>query len=207
MSSLKRINFEKKKFDTHPLNNYFSFDFSNIYDENSSIMDNKKSAEVLISKNKKVEAIIDIDRSYPFKPPKVYIYESDSHIKKGKSYIDWSFKKGEIMNKIINENNYTRYELLLVWFFILNRNYNIIENIPDFSLKIPQDCFCCSTILCGDKWSPSRKITDIIIEILLRKELFNLFTIKGIKYIEKIFKNDKWDLSEDIILFILEKII
>ena len=99
------------------------------------------------------------------------------------------------------------YELLLVWFFIINKNYEIIEKIPDFSLKIPQDCFCCSSILCQDKWSPSRKITDIIIEILLRKELFNLFTEKGIRYIEKIFKNEKWDLSEDIILFILEKII
>ena len=200
MCSLKRINHEKKKFYSHALNNYFSFDFTNIYDENEKI-----SAEVLISKNKRVEAVIDVDRAYPFKPPRVYVYEANFN--KKISYIDWSYRRGEKINKIINKNNYTRYELLLVWFFIINKNYEIIEKIPDFSLKIPQDCFCCSTILCQDKWSPSRKITDIIIEILLRKELFNLFTEKGIKYIEKIFKNEKWDLSEDIILFILEKII
>jgi ubiquitin-protein ligase len=200
MSSLKRINHEKKKFYTHALNNYFSFDFTNIYDENEKI-----SAEVLISKNNRVEAIIDVDRAYPFKPPRVYIYQAN--VNKKISYIDWNYRRGEKINKIINKNNYTRYELLLVWFFIINKNYEIIEKIPDFSLKIPQDCFCCSTILCQDKWSPSRKITDIVIEILLRKELFNLFTEKGIRYIEKIFKNEKWDLSEDIILFILEKII
>lgn len=200
MSSLKRINHEKKKFYTHALNNYFSFDFTNIYDENEKI-----SAEVLISKNNRVEAIIDVDRAYPFKPPRIYIYQAN--VNKKISYIDWSYRRGEKINKIINKNNYTRYELLLVWFFIINKNYEIIEKIPDFSLKIPQDCFCCSTILCQDKWSPSRKITDIVIEILLRKELFNLFTEKGIRYIEKIFKNEKWDLSEDIILFILEKII
>jgi ubiquitin-protein ligase len=200
MCSLKRINHEKKKFYTHALNNYFSFDFTNIYDENEKI-----SAEVLISKNNRVEAIIDVDRAYPFKPPRVYIYQAN--VNKKISYIDWNYRRGEKINKIINKNNYTRYELLLVWFFIINKNYEIIEKIPDFSLKIPQDCFCCSTILCQDKWSPSRKITDIVIEILLRKELFNLFTEKGIRYIEKIFKNEKWDLSEDIILFILEKII
>jgi len=200
MCSLKRINHEKKKFYTHALNNYFSFDFTNIYDENEKI-----SAEVLISKNNRVEAIIDVDRAYPFKPPRVYICQAN--VNKKISYIDWNYTGGEKINKIINKNNYTRYELLLVWFFIINKNYEIIEKIPDFSLKIPQDCFCCSSILCQGKWSPSRKITDIVIEILLRKELFNLFTEKGIKYIEKIFKNEKWDLSEDIILFILEKII
>lgn len=200
MCSLKRINHEKKKFYSHALNNYYSFDFTNINDENQKI-----SAEVLISKNNRVEAIIDVDRAYPFKPPRVYIYQAN--VNKKISYIDWSYRRGEKINKIINKNNYTRYELLLVWFFIINKNHEIIEKIPDFSLKIPQDCFCCSTILCQDKWSPSRKITDIVIEILLRKELFNLFTEKGIKYIEKIFKNEKWDLSEDIILFILEKII
>jgi len=200
MGSLKRINHEKKKFYTHALNNYFSFDFTNINDENEKI-----SAKVLISKNNRVEAIIHVDRAYPFKPPRVYICEAN--VNKKISYIDWSYRRGEKINKIINKNNYTRYELLLVWFFIINKNYEIIEKIPDFSLKIPQDCFCCSTILCQDKWSPSRKITDIVIEILLRKELFNLFTEKGIRYIEKIFKNEKWDLSEDIILFILEKII
>ena len=200
MCSLKRINHEKKKFYTHALNNYFSFDFTNIYDENEKI-----SAEVLISKNNRVEAIIDVDRAYPFKPPRVYICEAN--INKNISYIDWSYRMGEKINKIIIKNNYTRYELLLVWFFIINKNYEIIEKIPDFSLKIPQDCFCCSSILCQDNWSPSRKITDIVIEILLRKELFNLFTEKGIRYIEKIFKNEKWDLSEDVILLILEKII
>jgi ubiquitin-protein ligase len=200
MCSLKRINHEKKKFYTHALNNYFSFDFTNIYDENEKI-----SAEVLISKNNRVEAIIDVVRAYPFKPPRVYICQAN--INKKISYIDWSYRGGEKINKIINKNNHTRYELLLVWFFIINKNYEIIEKIPDFSLKIPQDCFCCSTILCQDKWSPSRKITDIVIEILLRKELFNLFTEKGIRYIEKIFKNEKWDLSEDVILLILEKII
>lgn len=200
MSSLKRINHEKKNFYSHALNNYFSFDFTNIYDENEKI-----SAEVLISKNNRLEAVIDVDRAYPFKPPRVYIYEPN--VNKKISYIDWSYRRGENINKVIIKNNYTRYELLLVWFFIINKNSEIIEKIPDFSLKIPQDCFCCSTILCQDKWSPSRKITDIVIEILLRKELFNLFTEKGIKYIEKIFKNEKWDLSEDMILFILEKII
>jgi hypothetical protein len=202
MCSLKRINNEKKKINTHALNNYFSFDFTNIYDENEKI-----SVEVLIlkKKNNREGAIIDVDRAYPFKPPRVYICEAN--VNKKISYIDWSYRRGEKINKIINKNNYTRYELLLVWFFIINKNYEIIEDIPNFSLKIPQDCFCCSTILCQDKWSPSRKITDIVIEILLRKELFNLFTEKGIRYIEKIFKNEKWDLSEDIILFILEKII
>jgi len=200
MSSLKRINNEKKKIYSHSLNNYFSFDFTNIHNENEN-----KSAEVLISKNNKVEALIDINTAYPFKPPTVYICESDVY--KKINYKDWSYKRGENINKIIIKNNYTRYELLLVWFFIINKNYEIIEKIPDFSLKIPQDCFCCSTILCRDKWSPSRKITDIVIEILLRKELFNLFTEKGIRYIEKIFKNEKWDLSEDIILLILGKII
>ena len=200
MCSLKRIKNEKKVFDNHILNNYYSFFLNQEYNNFNA------NAEVLIGKNNKVEALIEINNSYPFKPPKLYVCKSE-FIKKQIGYIDWSFRNGQKINEIIKNNNYTKYELLLVWFFILNKNFLILNKIPHFSLKIPLDCLCCSSILCGDKWSPSIKITDIIIEFLLRKELFNLFTVNGIRYIETIFKNDKWNLSEDIILLILKFII
>lgn len=217
MAAFKRINLEKKKLYSHPLNNYFSFEFCNLCEEYCNITNLREyrtnqyemrvpAAEILILKNKKIELQINIDKEYPFKPPRLFICKSNI-LNKDLNYFTWSFKSGEKINKIIKQNNYTSYELLLVWFFVLNKNYTIFDKIPHFSLKIPQDCFCCSSILCSDKWNPSIKITDIIIEFILRKELFNLFTVKGIRYIEKIFKNNRWDLSEDLIYYILEKII
>ena len=213
MSSLKRLKNEKKNFDKNIVD-YIEFNFFPDNFDNSIGSSLKESLpQVYIVKNKKVIALFEIPSDYPFKPPIIYMQKlNENNLTKKENYINWSFRNGEIMKKEIKNHKITSYDLLNIWFFIINKNYLLfinkdIQNINDFKLNSPNLCFCCSTILCSNKWSPAIKIIDIVFELVIREELFKLCKKEGLRYIYTIFHNERWNLSEDIIWNILYFII
>ncbi len=89
---------------------------------------------------------------------------------------------------------------------MINKNINIIYKIPDFSFLFKQECLCCSSIICNN-WNPSFKITDILTEYCLRKDIFLISNKYQLKYIRSIFNNERWNLSFDLIEYILKYLI
>ncbi len=193
------------------INNYYSFYF---YPDNFNYDYKKQNMPyIIVNKNNKKIALFEITSEYPHKPPIVFIYTNDDD-RGYTTYLNWSLKKGQIMRNFLFTNQIDKSTLFLLWFFIINKNFYILEgiklkNIQDFTLEPFNSnyCFCCSTIVCLKKWVPSINIIDIIQEILLRNDLFNLCNQNGIRYISSIFNNNKWCLPEDIIYHILSFII
>jgi len=160
---------------------------------------NTKSIELL--KNNKLKILFKISNQYPFRAPYVYIPKNNNLIE----YNRWNVNNGFNINNYIEKFNLTEFDLLLIWLFIITQNSNLLYKLPKFSITIPQECFCCSSILCNDKWHPNFRLTDIFIEYYLRNQFFTIIKSQlTIKYIKVIFNNDKWDLSQDIILHILK---
>lgn len=215
MASLKRLKKEQNNFENSKINQYYDFNlFSGGWEGCYSTKVKERSPEVYIMKNNKIKALFEIPPDYPFKPPIIYMKKSFTQVSKPitETYINWSFRNGENMNKEIKKHNIRNYDLLNIWFFIINKNYLLfrdkdINKISDFCLSSPLPCFCCSTILCSNKWSPAIKITDIVFEIIIREELFKLCKKNGLRYIYCIFHNDRWNLNEDIIWTIIDFLI
>ncbi len=213
MVSLKRLKNEQKEFENSLINNYYKFIyFPEGYDDGLNIK--QLGPQVHIMKNNKIKALFDISPDYPFKPPTIYMKNSYTEVSKPitETYINWSFRNGEIMNNEIKEHKIRNYDLLNIWFFIINKNYLLfrdknLDKISDFCITSPIPCFCCSTILCSNRWSPATKITDIVFELIIREELFKLCKKDELRYIYIIFHNDRWNLNEDIIWKILDFLI
>jgi ubiquitin-protein ligase len=203
----KRIEGEYRCFLNHPLSKQYCFllDSTNkINDDNIIIYINKNNNNSINNSNNNSKPVLlfKITNQYPFKPPKLYIYNF-KYNNYDIDYNRWSYENGEKFNNIIKNLNLSRYDILLLWFFIINKNINYLYKKPIYSLELKQECFCCSTIICSGNWSPSYKITDIFLEYYLRKELFTFSNKLTIRYLQTIFNNDKWDLSMDIVEHIL----
>ena len=214
MAALKRLKNEEKRYVNNEINNYYEINIFNGGWEGSYDTEmRERNAEVQIKKNNKIRALVEIPRDYPFKPPIIYMNKLNSnYFKRDENYINWSFKNGEKMNREIKNQDIKNYDLLNVWFFIINKNYLLfrgkdINSLSDFCITSPFPCFCCSTVLCANRWSPSVNLTDIVFEIIIREELFNLCKKQGIRYIYNIFHNDRWILNEDIMWLIIDFLI
>lgn len=198
----KRTNRELNLFYKHFLF-YMSYTIQEIYrnteKQKETIKDRQK--EFLVSKNNHEEIIIKVPQAYPFKAPSVDILINGKTI----NYIEWCVSETNNLNKQIDEKDLTSQDILLYWFFIINKNYKILNEMPQFSIDKKQDCLCCKSIICSDNWSPSKKLTDIIIEILLRKSFLKSINVHK-KYLNSIFFNERWNLNIDIILEILKQL-
>lgn len=142
--------------------------------------------------------IMDIPSSYPFKPPNIWI----NILHGSKRYDRYCADITEIINK---RTFLSCSDILLAWLFSLNfcninKTYTI-NNIPN---SIPISCLCCNSITCYNKWNPGFQIQDIIYEFIFTKKLLFFTSKLGLKYINSIFNNDKWNLSDDIILHIFK---
>ncbi len=200
----KRIENEYRCFLNHPLNKEYCFllDSTNKINDNNIIIYINKNTNNNTNNNSKPVILLKITNQYPFKPPKLYIYNF-KYNNYDIDYNRWSYDNGEKFNNIIKKLNLSSYDILLLWFFIINKNIKYLYKKPIYSLELQQKCFCCSTIICSGNWTPSYKITDIFLEYYLRKELFTFSNKLTIKYLQTIFNNDKWNLSMDIVEHIL----
>lgn len=191
--------------------NYYSFHF--YPDDFNPDLTNQNVPYIIVKKNNKKIALFEVTNEYPLKPPKTIVYTNfDS--RGYTTYLNWSLKRGQIMRSFLIKNKINKSTLFLLWFFIITKNFYIIngkkfKDINDFNLEpfTSNYCFCSSTILCSQKWDSNCNIIDIVTEILLRNDLFNLCNEKGVRYILPIFNNSKWELPEDILYHILSFII
>ena len=114
------------------------------------------------SENLKIILLIKVSTQYPFRPPKVFIPKlNDYHM----PYDNWSHRLGENLNKNIKKLNLTSFKLFLAWFFVINKNIKWLDKkyIFNFSTELPQECFCCSSIICSNNWSPAYKFKHIFL--------------------------------------------
>ena len=146
--------------------------------------------------NKKNETMVikfNIGDSYPFKPPKVTVCNNIAHI----CYLRWLSKlidyKGDISS--LQEKNFNSWIFSIIYWPQL-KNY----------LKFPQRgiCYCCESISCPNKWSPSSLLTDILFEYIISKQFLVYSSNLNQRLINNIFKNDNWNLPNDVILHIIE---
>tara|TARA_B100001093_G_C26824963_1_gene1013588 strand:- start:1912 stop:2532 length:621 start_codon:yes stop_codon:yes gene_type:complete len=204
--SQKRISAELKNFFSHPLATKFYLEYYYIESYPNYINDNLSL--ILYEKQNHENnnnILIKIPNQYPFKPPTIYL-KNYLHNNFDINYSRWAFQSGEKSNQIFKSLNLNSYDIFLIWFFVFNKNIFYLNKIPNYSINPNQECFCCSSVICPDNWSPAFKLSDVFLEYYLRKQFFNLSKPLGIKYIKSLFNNDKWDLSEDIVECILEKL-
>ena len=204
--SHKRISGELKNFLSHPL--AINFNLEHYYIETSPKYNDNNLSLILYEKKNHENSntiLINIPNQYPFKPPTIYL-KNHLHNNFDINYSRWAFQSGEKINKIYKSLNLNSYDIFLIWFFIFNKNIYYLNKIPNYSVNPNQECFCCSSVTCSGNWSPAIKLSDVFLEYYLRKQFFNLSKPLGIKYIKNIFNNDKWNLSEDIVEYILQKL-
>lgn len=148
---------------------------------------------VINKKNQNMEFKFNIGDSYPFKPPKVSIYEYNKEI----CYLRW-------LSKLINYkiNTFTlQQKNFNSWIFSIIR-WPQFKNYLDFPER--GTCYCCESISCPNKWRPSRLLTDILFEYIISKQFLIYSNNLNQRLIDNIFKNDNWNLPNDLILYIIE---
>ena len=64
-------------------------------------------------------------------------------------------------------------------------------------------CLCCQSLTCGNRWNPSVHMFMVFNEYIFNKNIEKYLRPIYRVYFEKIFRNDKWNLSDDIILHII----
>ncbi len=202
MSVQKRILKELKDYNNNPISKLYTLNLFDSYLDNMNII---YEIDVIHNKNKNKIFLFKIKLDYPFKPPLCYKYIY-SIVNDTIEYSRWAVQTGSLLNKNINKLNLTEYDILLMWFFIINKNINFLYKKPIFDIKLPQKCLCCTSIICPDLWNPTIKLSDILLEYHLRNEMFNLSSPLSIRYIRSIFNNNKWNLSPDLVEYILNKL-
>ena len=195
----KRINKENVNFLKHPLNKTFTFEiyYTLEYNYMYIVIKNKKT--------KSEQMRLQLPKNFPFKPPTIFIYDKKTNLC-DINYSQWSLINGDKFYQFINKHNISIFDILLLCFFVINKNIHIIYKIPDFSFLFKQECLCCSSIS-RDNWNLSSKITDIFTEYCLRKDLFSISNKYQLKYIRSIFNNERWSLPFDLIEYILKYLI
>ena len=156
MSSIKRItkeinNFVEKKYESTNKNELVNkyYDDINMYLYTVPNYDLRDETHVDIMLNKKCILDLQIINEFPFKPYKVFYYKGQIE---EKNYYKYLVQLGE---KVKLEHN----KDILNFFYQIK--YGERSRFVDLTLN---DCYCCSSITCSDKWSPSITMLSIIDE-------------------------------------------
>ena len=152
-----------------------------------------------------------IPDDYPFKPYKINQYYFLSEYNNNNiNYNNINYNNINYNN--INYNKYlhnigkdlTKYSVnkdILKFFYICKYKY-----YPKFLILDNKDCFCCSSILCLNNWSPSLRFTDLLYEYT-EIEFINYYKKKyTLLYITKIYNYLFEKFPEEIIEHIIEHI-
>ena len=186
--SNKRFFYEFNKTYKHKQDLDFSYNFL-LSNSNS----NNKIVSVIIYNKLFLQFII--TESYPFRPPEVLI--NDIQLM---NYLKWCSNISAIITsrKFLSQKN-------MQYAHMFSINNITKKNIP----VIPINCICCDSILCINKWSPALLFINIIDEAVYNKKLLFYTSKIGQKMINLIFNNkdNKWSLSDDLILHIFSFII
>ena len=159
-----------------------------------------------------IELIFNIEKSFPFKPPLVVVRENklknNKNIYYEETYERWSsglvnFYRNNTFK--YDDKNFIRLNKIYknAYIFSIIKNPKLIKywNKKEFNIN---RCLCCESITCGNKWAPNIFLSDLLGEYLTRKYFKTYCSSLNQRIINKIFCNDKWDLSDDIINLIFE---
>lgn len=143
----------------------------------------------LYSKRYNSNIRIYLSDKYPFKAPIIIQNNTNS------SYLSYSSWCSRILNGKDNYSIFISYIFSIISMKVL---IGINKQLPN-----NKTCFCCDSLLCGDNWNPKIHIfmlfNEYIFKTNMKKYLKPIYQV----YFEKIFKNDKWNLSDDILLHIV----
>ena len=138
------------------------------------------------SKKYKCLLNIHLNDQYPFKPPNLSLNSTNA------SYSYWC-------SRILqSQDNYKIFMSYVLSIISMKVTIGINKIIPNNKI-----CLCCESLTCGNTWSPKINIFMIFNEFVyncnLKKYLKPIYT----KYFNMIFRNDNWNIPDDIILHII----
>ena len=161
------------------------------------LVNRDNSNNILIVKNNSNNIIIKylIPNEYPFKPYKVLEYNF--------SNLNWHKYLQHLYEIIKNVNNKSLYFFFVILF---NKAPVFLNNVNDIN-KIK--CLCCSTITCGNNWSPSFTIQNYLEEYLELDYITNYTKKLSNKMINGIYNNLilQFNLNNDIMDLIIEYVL
>ena len=172
------------------------------YQESCPTFTNYIDSLTLTSKSMDCSVILTFKPEYPFKPPSITNYIIN-------------------LNNLNNQNNPRLPDSYLYWCSRLlthKTNYDIfishvftsilmpIINIPYNSYPDNKTCLCCESLICSYKWSPAHNIFTIFNECVYRRNIKRFLHPVYRRYFHLIFKNESWDIPDDIILTIIQHV-
>ena len=101
------------------------------------------------------------------------------------------------MNNIAETTKDKNLDILILFYKIL------FQATPTFLQLTKKDCYCCSSISCGNNWSPSYTISDLLIEYYEIEFINHYCQKENYKLLENthnyLFKNIFANLPDEII--------
>ena len=159
----------------------------------------------VFNKDKKLLQLT-IPSEYPFKPPKVSIMNKD----KLENYDQWSRNIydgfGPKSFRISSNSFFNDCDFFLAWAFSLIYKPQLAPYWKFIPSKKNDHCLCCESITCSNNWSPSKTISDILMEFIARRNFSINCSPLMQRWIKPIFDNDRWSLPEDVILLIIDSL-
>ena len=215
---LKRINkeienfFLKKYLEKTNFSNYLINFLDNLNVE--IIVSNYGNGDeyFLFIKNVETDTIfleLKIPESYPFKPYSVVNYNSiflNKSMYFKKNYYDQNYKisYSKYMNNIYEK---IKHKDKKIYQFFYNNLYNINSRFLNLQKN---SCYCCSSIVCNDLWSPSITFNNIIFDHLEIQFIEKYSSNISYKYLFNIYNNLFYNIlkkiPEEIIKIILQHI-
>ena len=179
-----------------------------------------KEIGVVNTKTNFLELTISIPSDYPFKPPSVFVAGNNPMLPAltviplavGGLGVSPNIKYDKWSVDILHGNRYNRKigvqsdcDLFSAWAFCIIRRPKLLRYWRN---KIPnkKDCLCCDSITCGNNWSPSIMMSDILAEYVTRRDFkINCGRLMQ-RLIGQIFNNDRWVIPDDLIMLIINKL-
>ena len=198
---LKRINKELENFNDKKYISIASNEIKNLFDKINidiisvpKINTMEKSYYLKVFKNDKFYLELSIPSCYPFKPYDVASFRLQKSIIPYSRYMNNAYERIKFKDKEI-----------LIFFF---KNQYQIE--PNFLYLDKECCYCCSSIVCPNNWSPGCRIDNVLIEYLELEFIHKYSTKLGYKYLtniyEELLKNTYFSqLPDELIEIILNK--
>ena len=215
---LKRINkeiqnfYEKKYLEKNNFSNYLINFLNNLNIETIISNYGNDDEYFLFIKNLKTDTIfleLKIPESYPFKPYSVVNYNSiflNNSMYLKKNYYDQNYKisYSKYMNNVYEK---IKHKDKNIYKFFYNNLYGIN---PRFLNLKKNSCYCCSSIICIELWSPSITFNNIIFDHLEIQFIEKYSSNIGYKYLENIYNNLFYNIfkkiPEEIIKIIIQNI-
>lgn len=140
----------------------------------------------LESKKYRCKITMHLKDEYPFKPPSLTLNNTNT------SYSYWC---SVILH---SQDNYKIFMSYVLSIISMKVTTGINKFVPNNKI-----CLCCESLICGNRWSPGIHIFMVFNEFVFNSNLKKYLNPLYEKYFNMIFRNDRWNIPDDIILHII----